>query len=89
MGPEVRLAMDASALVMILQILLGHREEGWPWLENYSVNFITHSRGHNTVVLYLHGQLHPLLQLLAASHVAQSTVSQCTSHLTSHASSHP
>lgn len=89
MGPEVRLAMDASALVMILQILLGHREEGWPWLENYSVNFITHGRGHITVVLYLHGQLHPLLQLLAASHVTQSTVSQCTSHLTSHASSHP
>lgn len=89
MGPEVRMAMDASALVMILQILLGHREEGWPWLENYSVNFITHGRGHITVVLYLHGQLHPLLQLLAASHVAQSTVSQCTSHLTSHASSHP
>ena len=89
MGPEVRLAMDGSALVMILQILLGHREEGWRWWENYSVNFISHGRGHSTVVIYLHGQLHPLLQLLPASHVAQSTVSQCTSHLTSHASCHP
>lgn len=28
MAPEVRLAMNGSALVMILQILLGHREEG-------------------------------------------------------------
>lgn len=28
MAPEVRLVMDGSALVMILQILLGHREEG-------------------------------------------------------------
>ena len=28
MGPEVRLAMDGSALLMILQIPPGHREEG-------------------------------------------------------------
>lgn len=28
MCPEVSLAMDGSALVMILQILVGHREEG-------------------------------------------------------------
>ena len=38
----------------------------WPWLENYPVNSITHGRGHITAVLYLHGQLHPLLQLLPA-----------------------